>query len=329
MKRRVEPDFRTLIGVCLGLAESFLKLHASGFCYRDINFNNVFFDPQSGEVLICDNDNVDINGAPGAINGTPRFMAPELVRGDGQPNRESDLFSLAVLLFYMLLLHHPLDGQKEANIRAFDQAAMNKLYGTEPLFIFDPQDASNRPVEGLHDNALAYWPIYPQFMRDLFTRAFTDGIRDPQHGRILENEWRAALVRLRDAILYCSCGAENFYDADALKAGSELSCWACSKPLQYPPRLRIDKHVVMLNHDTQLYPHHIDSNQKFNFATPVAAIKRHPQDPGLWGLQNLSASAWIVTLADDSVKTVAPQQSVSLAAGIRINFGNITAEIRV
>jgi hypothetical protein len=58
---------------------------------------------------------------------------------------------------------------------------MTKLYGAEPVFIFDPNDHSNEPVPGLHDNALAFWPIYPQFLRDLFIQSFTAGIRDPEN----------------------------------------------------------------------------------------------------------------------------------------------------
>lgn len=323
MRRRAEPSFYALISACLQLSESFLQLHAKGLCYRDINFNNVFFDPNTGDILICDNDNVDVNGATGAINGTPRFMAPELVRGDAPPNTESDLFSLSILLFYMLMLHHPLEGKKEASIRCFDQSAMNRLYGTEPLFIFDPQDTSNAPVVGLHDNALVYWGLYPQFLRDVFTRAFTTGIKD-QHGRIRENEWRVILINLRDSLFYCRCGGQNFYDVNTVN-----NCWACNNALVYPPRLRINNIDVMLNHDTKLYAHHTDQSQKFNFSTPQAAVNRHPQDPNRWGLQNLSNSAWTITLPDNSVKTVDPQRSVNLAAGISINFGNITAEICV
>jgi serine/threonine protein kinase len=323
MRRRAEPSFSALISACLQLSESFLQLHAKGLCYRDINFNNVFFDPNTGDILICDNDNVDVNGATGAINGTPRFMAPELVRGDEAPNTESDLFSLSILLFYMLMLHHPLEGKKEAAIRCFDQSAMNRLYGTEPLFIFDPQDTSNAPVAGLHDNALVYWGLYPQFLRDVFTRAFTTGIND-QHGRIRENEWRVILINLRDSLFYCGCGAQNFYDADSVQ-----QCWACNKGLIYPPRLHINNAVVMLNHDTKLYPHHTDQTQKFNFSEPQAAVNRHPQDPNRWGLQNLGNNAWTITLADNSVKIVDSQRSVNLAAGIVINFGNTSAEINV
>jgi hypothetical protein len=88
---------------------------------------------------------------------------------------------------------------------------MKKLYGTEPLFIFDPNDDANAPDPQYHRNALAFWTVYPRFLRDLFTKAFTEGITDPQHGRVRESNWRTVMVRLRDSIIYCThCNAENF-----------------------------------------------------------------------------------------------------------------------
>jgi DNA-binding helix-hairpin-helix protein with protein kinase domain len=332
MKRRVEPAFRALATAGLDLADSYLQLHARGFCYRDISFGNVFFDPDTGEVLICDNDNVAVDGsAASGVLGTPRFMAPEVVRGEALPSTQTDLYSLAVLLFYLLMVHHPLEGAKEAAIRCLDLPAMTRLYGTEPVFIFDPQDGSNRPVSGCHDNALAFWPIYPRFIRDLFTRAFTDGIRDPQNGRVRESEWRAAMVRLRDSLLYCAgCGAENFYDPDRLRMpGSQpAACWACGGLLQLPPRIRVGRSVVVLNHDTRLFPHHVDDQRLYDFSRPVAAVSRHPQDPALWGLQNVSAEKWVISAAD-GVKDVAPGRNVTLAPGVRINFGRVEGEVRV
>ena len=75
--------------------------------------------------IICDNDNVGIDRKTGGgIGGTARFMAPEIVRGEAVPSSQTDLFSLAVLLFYMLVNHHPLEGAREADIRCFDLPAM-------------------------------------------------------------------------------------------------------------------------------------------------------------------------------------------------------------
>ena len=59
----------------------------------------MFFDPDTGDVLICDNDNVSANGIDNSsVYGTPRFMAPEIVMGQAKPSRNTDLYSLAVLL---------------------------------------------------------------------------------------------------------------------------------------------------------------------------------------------------------------------------------------
>ncbi|MFQ5615560.1 MAG: serine/threonine protein kinase [Anaerolineales bacterium] len=333
MKRRAEPTFRALATAGFQLADSYFQLHAMGFCYRDISFGNVFFDPDSGQVLVCDNDNVTIDGAEGGgVIGTPRFMAPEIVRGEARPDMETDLFSLAVLLFYMFMVHHPLEGNLEAQIRCFDLPAMTKLYGTHPVFIFDPEDDSNRPVPGLHDNALAFWPLYPQFLRAHFTRSFTAGIRDPLNGRVRESEWRAAMIRLRDSIVYCSsCGSENFYDADALQASGGVPghCWACSQQLQMPPRIRIGRSVVMLNHDTHLFPHHVDVQKPYDFSQPVAEVVQHPRDPGIWGLKNLANEKWVITTADGGIKDVPPGRSVTLVSGTKIQFGRADGRIRV
>ncbi|MBN1488060.1 MAG: serine/threonine protein kinase [Anaerolineae bacterium] len=333
MKGRADPTFRALATAGLELADSFLALHAMGLCYRDISFGNVFFAPDTGEILICDNDNVAVDGeAEGGILGTPRFMAPEIVRGEALPSMQTDLFSLAVLLFYMLMVHHPLEGSRESAIKCMDLPAMNKLYGTEPVFIFDPNNDTNRPDPVYHANANTYWPLYPQFIRDLFIKAFTDGIKDPLNGRVRESEWRGAMVRMRDAIFYCAhCDADNFYDADALKAsnGKPAPCWSCGQELVLPPRIRIDGQIVMLNRDTQLFLHHIDPNKMYDFTKPVAEINQHPQKPNIWGLKNLNDEKWVITTSDGTIKDVEPGRSVTLAVGTRINFGKIEGEIRL
>lgn len=332
MKRRVEPTFRALITAGLQLAQAFLDLHAKGYCYRDISFGNVFFDPNTGGIQVCDNDNVavDGNGQSGVL-GTPRFIAPEVVRGEAAPSTQTDQFSLAVLLFYLLHIHHPLEGRQEAAIRCLDLPAMNKLYGTEPLFIFDPADDGNRPVPGVHDNALAYWPVYPQFLRDRFIHAFTVGLHNPQE-RIRESEWRTTLAQLLDAILYCGhCGAENFYDGEALRTthGQPGECWSCQRPLFLPFRLRLDRQVVMLNHDTQLFPHHLNPQRRYDFTQLQAAVQQHPQNPNVWGLKNCSATKWVITTADGAIRDVEPGRSATLAVGVKINFGAVEGEIRI
>ncbi len=333
MRRRVEPSFRALATAGLELSHSFLQLHAKGLCYRDISFGNVFFDPGSGHILICDNDNVVVDGdSKTSVLGTPRFMAPEVVRSEALPSTSTDLFSLSVLLFYMFMMHHPLEGKRESEIKCLDLPAMTKLYGTDPVFIFDPNDDSNRPVPGQHDNALAFWAIYPPDLRSLFVRAFTTGVQEAKNGRVRESEWRAAMVRLRDSIFYCGhCGAENFFSVDAQdlarRAGS--FCWSCNIRLQPPPHIRINKAIVLLNHDTQLFGHHVDAQYQYDFSQPIATVSRHPSDPTIWGLRNVSATNWVVTMPDGTVSDVPTGRNFTLTVGARINLGRVEGEICV
>jgi DNA-binding helix-hairpin-helix protein with protein kinase domain len=323
LARRITPTFRSLATAGACLADGFLRLHAKGLCYRDISHGNVFFDPTTGDVLICDNDNVGLERTPGGVLGTPAYMAPEVVRGEALPSTNTDLFSLAVLLFQMLVNHHPLEGRREADIHCFDLPARTRLYGTDPLFIFDPVDPSNEPVPGYQDNALEFWRVYPGFLKALFIKSFTEGLRDPDHGRVREWEWRGGLSRLRDSILYCSCGEENFYDPEA----GGPACWRCTRPLQLPPRIRIGKAVIMLNHDSQLFAHHLDNGAAYDFSKPVGEVTRHPTDPSVWGLRNLTEERWTTTTADGTSHEVEPARGFRLAVGTRVHFGKAEGEI--
>jgi len=323
--RRVEPSFRAKATLGYELSDSFCQLHSRGLCYRDISFGNVFFDPATGAILVCDNDNVAVDdGAMHGVAGTAKFMAPEVVRGDNAPSTQTDQFSLAVLLFYIFIINHPLEGGREAAIRCLDIPAMKDLYGDHPVFIFDPKDESNHPVTGIHDNANDFWPLYPTFLKDKFTQSFTKGMREP-HERVRDSEWRGIMIRLRDSIFPCRhCGRENFYHEDR---PSGLCLWrSCGKPLQKPMLLRVERTTpVVLGSETMLFPHHL-GGKDYDFSAPRATVAQHPQRPEIWGLRNLGQNAWTVT-ADGETKQVDPGKSLTLRAGARINFGQRTGVV--
>ena len=336
---RIDPKFRELVTVGLGLADNFYKLHSQGLCYRDISFGNAFFDPLNGDVLICDNDNVTENRSPKvSVLGTPDFMAPEIVRGEAKPSRQTDFYSLAVLLFYIFHIQHPLIGKRILKIKSWDLPARTKLLGNEPLFIFDPQNKSNEAVDRSVDplgeagaNALNYWPIFPQVLRDAFTQSFTSGLHDPENGRVTEGTWRRVLSQVRDAIFYCSCGKENFYDSTVLKGpnGKPGNCWSCKKELRLPYRIRIEKSIIMLSHEGKLYQHHLNpGSMDFDFSKPCAEVTPHPTDPSVWGLKNCTTEKWVTSMPDGSLKDIEPGRSVRIASGTKVNFGKVEGEMR-
>jgi DNA-binding helix-hairpin-helix protein with protein kinase domain len=321
MQGEVETTSRALARASFELADGFLQLHAKGFCYRDISFGNAFFDPKTGEVRICDCDNVGFNLQSDAnVLGTMGFMAPEIMRGEARPSAETDRFSLAILIFHLFMVHHPFHGRKELQEPVLDEAAYVRLYAN-PVFIFDPSDHSNETVPGEHDVVNKFWEIYPEFLRQLFIQAFTIG-RQPGE-RIKESVWRLAMIRLSDSILYCrKCPAENFWDET--RTGT-LHCWSCGRTVDSPPRLVIvrdqNRNILMLNHDTKVFPHHVNAAKKLDFSKPVAEVAKHPQNPKIWGLRNLTAGKWVATDANGTVNEVAPGRSVILAPGTRVHFG--------
>lgn len=326
MKRRAEPSFCALCRAAYNLTAGYEKLHAMGYSYRDISFGNLFFDPDTGEVLICDNDNAAANGTEdGAVYGTPRFMAPEIVTGQAKPSRNTDLYSLAVLLFYMLMLGHPLEGKLEADIRCMDIPAMNRLYGTDPVFVFDPGDSRNRPVPGYQDNVLIYWKLYPQVLRELFTRSFTEGLRTPGC-RVTEKQWLAAFANLITGIVPCpACGAEVFYDEEKAAAAPH-TCWNCQSAVPMPPALSVGKSRILLHREAKLYAHHLRGD--YDMDTVAGTVVQNPKNPALWGIRNDTGESWTYLRADGTSTPIPPGRSGAMAKGAKIDFGRETGEFQ-
>lgn len=320
MKQRVNPSFYNLAKAAYNLTKGYQKLHVAGYQYKDISFGNVFFDPDTGDVKICDNDNVTPNGInAGGVYGTPRFMAPEIVRGEAKPSRNTDRFSLAVLLFYMFMVNHPLEGAEEAKIRCMDIYAMNKLYGTKPIFIFDPNNKKNRPVPGYHDNAIIYWNIYPQYFQNLFIKSFTIGLNEPAK-RITEKEWQDGIAKLISGIIICpECGAELFYDEE--KGDLEHICWNCNKMVKVPSRIVIGKKKIKvpIMSTTKIYSHHI--NEDYDMDTVVGTVVVNPHNPTLWGIRNETQDNWTYIKNDGSQIAVAPGRAAAIIKNTKINFG--------
>ncbi|ONK14437.1 serine/threonine-protein kinase [Streptomyces sp. MP131-18] len=320
---------RSLITTALNTVEAYKTLHEQGIAYRDISWGNVFFDPDNGDVLVCDNDNAVVEGESAGIEGTMNFMAPELVRRDQgvKPGIQTDLHSLAVLLFYLLMNHHPFDGALELRIHCLDEKAQRKLYGTEPVFVYDPVRTANRPVPGEQDTVIATWGVLPQVLRDLFIKTFTEGLTRPGE-RARESEWRDALSAVRDAIVPCAtCGKENMTQPD----GAAPACWKCRRPVDLPMRLELTagkgkrrpQRHIRLNRGAELYPHHLHEDpERHDFGTPIGEVTPHPTTPGRFGLTNRSTWSWRVRRADGSQLEVPPGRTAALRPGLLLELGD-------
>ena len=198
-----------MVTAVINIVNAFRQLHRAGKSYQDLNDGGFFINVDTGAVLVCDCDNIASDGNNFGIGGKPGYMAPEVVRGVAKPNVQTDKYSLAVVLFKLLFRGDPMEGEKVVKDICLTESSELKHYGQNAVFVFDPQDSSNRPVRGIHDNVIKFWRIYPDYIKDAFIRSFTAGILEPNK-RIIENEWQKLFIRLRAEIIQCGCGRTNF-----------------------------------------------------------------------------------------------------------------------
>jgi hypothetical protein len=226
----------------------------------------------------------------------------------------------------MFMMNHPLEGKLEAEIKCMDIHAMNQLYGTDPVFIFDPNDKRNRPVRGYQDNALIYWDLYPENLRNLFTQAFTIGIQSPNR-RVTENKWLETFANLMSGIVSCpNCGAEVFYDEAKEKNGAAHICWSCQQTVPVPAKIVIGRSTILLTASTKLYRHHLYGD--YDMERVAASVVQNPKNPNLWGIRNEDQVNWTYEKADGTQIPVAIGRSAAIAAGAKIHFGRQIGEFR-
>jgi DNA-binding helix-hairpin-helix protein with protein kinase domain len=312
---RLAISLQQILRACFHLVEAFHALHSKGLCYKDISLGNLFLDPASGAILICDNDNIDANGRDlGGVRGTAGFMAPEVLLGQRCPDSSSDLFSLAVLLFRLLTRHDPFLGRMELQIRCLDEPARRRLYGEEAVFIFSAADDRNRPDPILHPAPLLTWPIYPPQIQGLFEQSLAAGARDPAR-RVYTGQWLQALSRCLDQRALCPhCGQEVFPEP-----GERGRCWACGGELPVFARFLTPAGPVLAQPGNELHAHHFDRLAGERLDQPLGRIDSHPRIPGVLGIMNLSTQPWRGQLSSGEWLPIAPGRSCNLASLTRLD----------
>ena len=313
---------RVMIHWCMELCLAFKRLHERGYSYQDLNDGSFFFDPETGALLICDNDNVTADKRNLGVLGKMRYMAPEIVRGEQMPDVHSDRFSLAVILFMALCLGNPYEGERLKEYDIIDEKAEYEMYGKKPIFVYHKTDKSNRPIRGYHSSVLKRWGYIPLYVKEAFHRTFVDGLTDRENERTTELEWLRVLSKYRDELLTCNhCGYE--YIAGFSEKKRNESCPYCGKPTKDFCTLTIGKNAIALEPGKRLYMCHVDKySSEYNKSVGIVIVNKN--NPSLWGIR--LALLEQVELQDGSgkMKTIEGTGVIPIVKNLKITFNEHT-----
>jgi len=101
------------LSIARQVAEGLVEAHKLGVIHRDLKPSNVMIDSQGNAKIMDFGIARSMAGAgltaEGVMIGTPEYMSPEQVEGQGTDGR-SDLYSLGVILYEMITGRVPFDG---------------------------------------------------------------------------------------------------------------------------------------------------------------------------------------------------------------------------
>ena len=116
---RLNPREAIVVGqdVCRALA----AVHAAGFVHRDVTAKNIMRD-LTGRIVVMDfgtglRTPQDMSPPSATIAGTPLYMAPEVLAGQA-PSAASDVYSIGVLLYYLVTGRFPVEARTMSDLRA-------------------------------------------------------------------------------------------------------------------------------------------------------------------------------------------------------------------
>ena len=312
---------QAVISAAINVVEAFQALHRKGYSYQDLSPGNFFIDKETGDVLICDNDNVAPNGDNLGVGGTPGYMAPEVILGKSKPGIDTDLFSLSVILFELFFLAHPLEGANCCKYPCLTQQIEKDLYAVHPVFVCSKTDKSNAPVRGTCSNLMNLWPIYPEYLHEAFQKAFSEEALKNSGKRLTERDWKNVLYKLQDDAVTCpKCGEINF----ASMHDGTIACTDCHKKYAVPFAVSVNGYTVVADKNKTLSEYHTAYGARDK---AVGLFVESKKTPGVFGIKNVSDQSWQVTYPDKPALSYEVGKAVTLIPDTIIEFGNTKIKV--
>jgi len=211
------------IAIAKNLSSAVYNFHKLGQVIGDLNPQNVLVNPNTGLVTLVDTDSYHITDVKSRVYrcevGMPEYVAPEL-QGKHLPSallptftKETDLFSLAVLIFSLLMNGaHPFACRTIGVSSSGFQPVDNIVNGINPYFMGTRSANIDIPPYAPALDSL------PNELQHLFKRAFIHGPKNPG-SRPTAEEYYYVLKRLEknENIRVCGANSEHLYYSHAIE----------------------------------------------------------------------------------------------------------------
>ena len=150
--------------VGLDLCRALAAVHAAGLVHRDVKAQNVMRESGGRIVLMDFGTGEDLRSSERRLAGTPLYLAPEILSG-GAASGGSDLYSLGVLLFYLVTGQFPIAASTfDDLVKAHGERNIRRLRDLRPslpeAFVrvveraLEPAPAARYPSAGVMESAL-------------------------------------------------------------------------------------------------------------------------------------------------------------------------------
>lgn len=338
------PSCKAICNIVKNLSQVFETLHLSyGMCYKDVNEGNIFFNPNTGDIKIIDNDNIGYRDKF-TIKGTSGYMAPEVVLGD-KPDHNSDRFSFAVFVYRLLIGGFPFEGPYTENYciqnNVLPDDARKVIFGTHALFVWHPTNRQNSIEHSntpQHQGQVKYWRRLPSSVKDLFINTFAINLsKDRRAERATDSDWRNVFDELEKNLVTCpSCGKITFSESGrCFECNHVLTNLASgSKSKTKTPRHRVTFKVLSAGEDKKELKAYVAdeiTGEQISKHLPKGILFKVLYNKNIhkFGIKNLSTDSWIIVHADKTNEECMPGQVQVLEEEMMIRIIPKTAQLNV
>jgi len=116
--------------VCQALA----AVHQAGFIHRDVKARNIMRERDTGRIVLMDFGagrylDQELSASRRGIDGTAIYMAPEVLETEPS-SRSSDVYSIGVLIYYVLTGAYPVEGHSLGELRDAHRKGLRTALGS-------------------------------------------------------------------------------------------------------------------------------------------------------------------------------------------------------